>query len=945
MNMEPLEAETRERLIDPELRKAGWNLDDLNQVVKEFSIPFKEHHPDKFVRPFNLILEPDEPYTSCHRSDYALLGKDRKPLAVVEAKKFSAEARLGEEQAKQYAQCIAEAYQCELPFVFYTNGTDIYFWNLGEYPPYKVYGFPTRNDLERLAFIRANKMVLADELIDTAIAGRPYQIQAIRSILEGLEERRRKFLLVMATGTGKTRTTIALVDVLMRARWISRVLFLVDRIELRNQAVEAFKEYTPHYAVWPTSKDKDFVKDRRIYVSTYQTIMNVIQDEKNGLSPHFFDLVVVDESHRSIYNVYQNVLHYFNAFVLGLTATPTDIIDHNTFQLFDCEDGLPSFAYSFDEALKDMPRYLNDFEVLNISTKFQVEGIHKNTISLEDQKKLIAEGKDIEEINYEGTSLEKTVTNKGTNALLVKEFMEESLKDPNGVLPGKTIFFCMTKKHAFRMKEIFDQFYPQYRGELAKVIVSEDPRVYGRGGLIDQFKNNDMPRIAISVDMLDTGIDVREVVNLVFAKPVFSYTKFWQMIGRGTRLLDENNLKPWCPEKDHFLIIDFWDNFEYFKVNPQGRVNHPQLALPVRFFRTILDKLEVAVVKDLPDIVRKETERLQAMVALLPPQDILVKERAAELKRLQEKGFWNSLDEDKIDFLREHIALLMKTVAGVDFWALRFQKDVLEASIACLEGKQDELETMQEIIIAQVQELPFAINEVAAEKDFIKKVLQTSYWHPVDENKLEEVLLRLSPLMKYRKGIRGTGGMQVELNLQDVTYKKQTVEFGPEHEVVNIRRYREMVEQRVKELSGYDLVLRKLKEGKNVSEEEVEHLVQLLHQQRPYVTLSLLQKVYDNRHVKFVQFIKYILGLEEIQSLGEVVTKAFEEFMARHNNLTVKQLQFLDILRHFILDKGEVTRQDLVAPPFTQVHPDGILGVFKPQEINEIIELTQRITA
>lgn len=945
MNMEPLEAETRERLIDPELRKAGWNLDDLNQVVKEFSIPFKEHHPDKFVRPFNLILEPDEPYTSCHRSDYALLGKDRKPLAVVEAKKFSAEARLGEEQAKQYAQCIAEAYQCELPFVFYTNGTDIYFWNLGEYPPYKVYGFPTRNDLERLAFIRANKMVLADELIDTAIAGRPYQIQAIRSILEGLEERRRKFLLVMATGTGKTRTTIALVDVLMRARWISRVLFLVDRIELRNQAVEAFKEYTPHYAVWPTSKDKDFVKDRRIYVSTYQTIMNVIQDEKNGLSPHFFDLVVVDESHRSIYNVYQNVLHYFNAFVLGLTATPTDVIDHNTFQLFDCEDGLPSFAYSFDEALKDMPRYLNDFEVLNISTKFQVEGIHKNIISLEDQKKLIAEGKDIEEINYEGTSLEKTVTNKGTNALLVKEFMEESLKDPNGVLPGKTIFFCMTKKHAFRMKEIFDQFYPQYRGELAKVIVSEDPRVYGKGGLIGQFKNNDMPRIAISVDMLDTGIDVREVVNLVFAKPVFSYTKFWQMIGRGTRLLDENNLKPWCPEKDHFLIIDFWDNFEYFKVNPQGRVNHPQLALPVRFFRTILDKLEVAVVKDLPDIVRKETERLQAMVALLPPQDILVKERAAELKRLQEKGFWNSLDEDKIDFLREHIALLMKTVAGVDFWALRFQKDVLEASIACLEGKQDELETMQEIIIAQMQELPFAINEVAAEKDFIKKVLQTSYWHPVDENKLEEVLLRLSPLMKYRKGIRGTGGMQVELNLQDVTYKKQTVEFGPEHEVVNIRRYREMVEQRVKELSGYDLVLRKLKEGKNVSEEEVEHLVQLLHQQRPYVTLSLLQKVYDNRHVKFVQFIKYILGLEEIQSLGEVVTKAFEEFMARHNNLTVKQLQFLDILRHFILDKGEVTRQDLVAPPFTQVHPDGILGVFKPQEINEIIELTQRITA
>ena len=945
MNMEKLEAETRERLIDPELRKAGWNLDDLNQVVKEFSIPLKEYNLHKFTHPFDLISEPEESYTSFHRSDYALLGKDRKPLAIVEAKKFSVEAQLGEEQAKQYAQCIADVYQCELPFVFYSNGTDIYFWNLGEYPPYKVYGFPTRNDLERMAFIRANKMGLADELIHAHIAGRPYQIQAVRNIMEGLENRRRKFLLVMATGTGKTRTTIALIDVLMRARWVSRVLFLVDRIELRNQAIEAFKDYIPNYTVWPTPQDKDFVKDRRIYVSTYQTMMNVIEEEKNGLSPHFFDLVIVDESHRSIYNVYQNVLHYFNAFVLGLTATPTDVIDHNTFKLFDCEDGLPSFAYSFDEALKDTPKYLNDFEVLNISTKFQVEGIHKHTISLDDQKKLIVEGKDIEEINYEGSSLEKTVTNKGTNALLVKEFMEECIKDPNGVLPGKTIFFCMTKKHASRIKEIFDQFYPQYRGELAKVIVSEDPRVYGKGGLIDQFKNNDTPRIAISVDMLDTGIDVRELVNLVFAKPVFSYTKFWQMIGRGTRLLDENNLKPWCPEKDHFLIIDYWDNFEYFKLNPQGRFNNPQLALPVRFFRMILDKLEIAIARDLPVIIRKETERLRAMIALLPQQDILIKDHAADLVRLQEELFWTTLDEDKVTFLRENIAPLMKTVSGVDFWAMRFEKDVLEASIVLLQEEQEELEAMQEVIVAQVQELPFAINEVAKEKDFIRQVSQESYWHTIDENKLEEVLQRLSPLMKYRKGIRGLGGVQVELNLQDVTYKKQTIEFGPEHEVVNIRRYREMVEQRVKELSGSDLVLQKLKKGKKISEEEVEYLAQLLHQQRPYVTLSLLQKVYDNRQVKFIQFIKYILGLEEIHSLGVVVAKAFEEFMAHHTDLTVKQLQFLDILRHFILDKGKVTRKDLVAPPFTQVHPDGILGVFRSQEINEIVELTQRVTA
>lgn len=942
--MDTPEAKTRKNLIDPKLRKAGWNLEDLTQVVQEFPIPFKAD-TKKIQMPGDIVSETEDEYSACHYCDYALLGKDQKPLAIVEAKKMEADARIGEEQAKQYVRGAAEIYHCEAPFVFYSNGTDIYFWNLGEYPPYKVYGFPTRSDLERMAFIRANKVELAKEFIDTKIAGRPYQIQAIRSIMEGLEDRRRKFLLVMATGTGKTRTAIALVDVLMRAGWISRVLFLVDRIELRNQAVEAFKDYAPNYSVWPALQDKGFVRDRRVYVSTYQTMMNVMEEEKNELSPHFFDLVIVDESHRSIYNVYQNVLHYFNAFVLGLTATPTDAIDHNTFGLFDCEDGLPSFAYSFDDALKDIPKYLNDFNVLKISTRFQVEGIHKNTISLEDQKKWILEGKDIDEIDFEGTALEKTVTNKGTNALLVREFMEECLKDANGVLPGKTIFFCMTKKHAYRMKEIFDQFYPQYRGELAKVIVSDDPRVYGKGGLIDQFKNNDTPRIAISVDMLDTGIDVREIVNLVFAKPVFSYTKFWQMIGRGTRILDANNLKPWCPEKDHFLIIDYWDNFEYFKLNPQGRESNPQLALPVRFFRTILDKLELVLSKDLPLLVRKETERLQSMIALLPQQDILIKDHAADLTRLKEEGFWTELGEEKIDFLRERIAPLMKTVSGVDFWDLRFQRNVLEASIALLEGNQEDLQAMQEIIMAQVQELPFSIHAVAEEKELIKNVLRDAYWYPVDEDKLEEMLQRLSPLMRYRKGIRGTGGKEVELNFQDVTYRKKTVEFGPENEVVTIRRYREMVEQKVKELSDTDLVLQKLKNGKKISEEEMEYLARLLHEQQPYVTLSLLQRVYDNRHVKFIQFIKYILGMEEIHSFSEVVAKEFENFIGHHNNLSSNQLRFLDILRHFIIDKGKVSRKDLVEAPFTQVHPNGILGVFKPFEINEIVELTERIIA
>lgn len=381
---------------------------------------------------------------------------------------------------------------------------------------------------------------------------------------------------------------------------------MVDRIALRDQTLEAFKEHLPNEPRWPKQGEKEIATDRRIYVSTYPTMLNIIRNEEKSLSPHFFDLIVVDESHRSIYNTYLDILDYFYAITLGLTATPTDVIDHNTFELFECEDGVPTFAYSYEEAVNHIPPFLSNFQVMKIKTKFQDEGINKRTISLEDQQKLLLEGKDIEEINYEGTEIEKKVINRGTNALIVREFMEECIKDPNGVLPGKTIFFCISKAHARRVEEIFDSLYPEYKGELAKVLVSEDPRVYGKGGLLDQFVSNDMPRIAISVDMLDTGIDVRELVNLVFAKPVYSCTKFWQMIGRGTRLLDPEKIKPWCTQKDNFLILDCWDNFEYFKLNPRGKELKTQIPLPVRLFGVRLEKIKEAQTQSNSDIVSKE---------------------------------------------------------------------------------------------------------------------------------------------------------------------------------------------------------------------------------------------------------------------------------------------------------------------------------------------------
>jgi len=929
------EHHTRKDIIDKKLQSAGWNVADRSQVIEEFDIE---------VGLPEGISEPLTPYQGHQFSDYVLLGKDGKPLAVVEAKKTSVDAAIGREQAKQYCINIHKKIGNELPFCFYTNGHDIFFWDLENYPPRKVYGFPSRDDLDRYQYLRKSRKPLAGELIRTKIAGRDYQVRAIRSVMEAIEKRRRNFLLVMATGTGKTRTCIALVDSLMRAGWAERTLFLVDRIALRDQALDAFKEYLPHEPRWPKVGEKAIAKDRRIYISTYPTMLNVIRDDKMRLSPHFFDLIVVDESHRSIYNTYQEVLDYFSTITLGLTATPTDVIDHNTFKLFECDDGVPTFAYSYEEAVNHIPPFLCNFQVMKIKTKFQEEGLNKRTISLEDQKALLLDGKDVEEINYEGTELEKTVVNRGTNALIVREYMEECIKDHNGVLPGKTIFFCISRAHARRIEQIFDALYPEYKGELAKVIVSDDPRVYGKGGLLDQFTRNDMPRVAISVDMLDTGIDVRELVNLVFAKPVYSYTKFWQMIGRGTRLLESEKIKPWCTEKDVFLILDCWDNFEYFKLNPKGKELKPQVPLPVRLFGLRLDKIEKAQELNRPEIVAKETAKLRKQIEEMPQNSVVIMDAKSDLQRLEDENFWALLTADKIEFLRTVVKPLMRTISDTDFKAMRFEKDIVEVSLANLAQEKEKYKTLKESIIEEISELPLSVNIVAREEALIRESQTNHFWSTITEDKFDELIEKLGPLMKFRESVVLPLG-PAKFNLKDFVHTKEFVEFGPQHEAISIAQYKELVEQKIQELTNRNPLLQKLLNGQELSANEAEQLADELHNEHPHITVDLLRRVYCHRKARLVQFIKHILGIRILESFPATVSKSFDQFVADHSYLTSRQLQFLDLLRNYILEKGDLQKKDLIQSPFTMLHPEGIRGIFTPREIDEILSFTERLVA
>lgn len=922
-------------IIDHRLKDAGWNVSDRTQVIEEF---FVSQDSSRGLKAELAI------YGTREFSDYVLLGRNGKALAVIEAKKSTKNAELGREQAKQYCYNIQEKRGGELPFCFYTNGYEIFFWNLGEAPPQRVHGFPTRQDLERLLHIRKHKKPLTREMINTAIAGRDYQLQAIRSVMEGIEIKRRLFLLVMATGTGKTRTCIALVDALMRAGHVQRILFLVDRIALREQALDAFKEHIPDEPRWPEPGEKTITTDRRIYVATYPAMLNIVRDEVNSLSPYFFDLVVIDESHRSIYNTYGEVLDYFHAIKLGLTATPRDVIDHNTFAVFDCEEGLPSFAYSYDEAVSHVPPYLCDFRVLKIKTKFQDEGISKRTISLEDQKKLILDGKDIEEIVFEGTDLEKTVTNHATNALIVKEFMEESIKDPNGVLPGKSIFFCLSIPHARRIERIFDSLYPEYKGELAKVVVSDDPRVYGRGGLLDQFTRSDMPRVAISVDMLDTGIDVREIVNLVFAKPVFSYTKFWQMIGRGTRLIEKNKIKAWCPEKDVFQIIDCWDNFDYFKLTPKGKEPKSQIPLPVRLVGVRIDKIEAAQVLGLTAIADKEKAILRGQIATLPARSVTIMEARVDLARCQSDDFWQSLTTDGLALLRHVIRPLFRVVSQADFKAMRFEKYVLETSLAHLKREKEKFAALTQSLTAQISELPLSVNVVAQEAGLIQKAQTGHYWATITDQGFDHLTERLAPLMHYRDGRDARSGT-TKFNFADVLKSKEHVEFGPEHESLSITQYRQLVEQKVNELTASNPILYKIRDGKAVTEKEADALAAQLHDEHPHITLELLRRIYRHQRAPFLGFIRHILGIEILESFPDTVSRSIDQFITAHPALTSHQLQFLNLLRDFLINRGGIEKRDLIQSPFTIIHPSGIRGVFSPSEIDEILDLTYQMAA
>lgn len=898
------EGETRACQIDVGLARAGWSK-NRRTLVEE------------------MILrtgESEGAYGGDQFADYVLLGSDGKPLAVVEAKRTSRDEMAGKRQAADYADAIQAKFGID-PFIFLTNGNVIQFWDRQGYPPRKVAGFYTRDDLERLAHQRRFASPLGEVTINATIAGRDYQGEAIRRVTEGIAAAKRQFLLVMATGTGKTRTTIALVDTLLRAKRVQRVLFLADRRELVRQAMSEFKTHLPNESLARIESGE--TTGARIQFSTYPSMMQVYE----RLSVGYYDLIVADESHRSIYQRYRAIFDHFDAIQLGLTATPTDYIDHNTFELFDCGDGVPSYYYSYEQAIAD--KNLVNYRVLDAQTNFQLKGIQGDALPEPLKQMARDQGVGLDELNFEGSDIEKGIVNQGTNDAMVREFMDKSRKDVRG-LPHKTIIFAVSHAHAKRLYESFNRLYPELQRQgMAEIIDSHMERA---DSTLDDFKYKTMPRVAISVDMLDTGVDIPAIQNLVFAKPVFSRVKFWQMIGRGTRLHTD---KATGEIKQDFLIIDHWKNFAYFKLKPDGEVDHPTEPLPVRLFRLRLEKwlLLHAQQQDTQTIILE----LQAMLAALPRQSINVRPHWDELDALMQH--WPEPSQAAQEHLAKTIAPLMRLAPLWSLDELQFRIWCERLTVAWLKSDQVEQAKVTERIQEAITSLADNIPEVQRVQEQRAWVRTAGFWQHLDQARLATLQTTFAPLMRYRTS---TPSNTVEINLPDTITQRSWIIYGPTGEGAFAESYREQVEALVRRLADQLPELAKLKNGETLSDDELDNISQMLNQADLFVTEDTLRKAFEAPSASLTDFLRHILREDShLPNHEERVNAAFDAFIAQHGYLRANQLNFLRAVKAAVLRHGRITRTALSEPPLSRI--GRVETLFPQQDIEELVAFANQL--
>ena len=915
--IDPNEDLTRKIYIDTLLREAGWNPYGTNVAeypVKGMPQGSGDANGNGFV-------------------DYVLWGDDGKPVAVVEAKRTKRDPRIGQHQAKLYADCIEAAFG-QRPVIFYSNGFRTWLWDDVNYAPREVFGFYTKDELQMLIQRRTSQKTLSAQTINNNITDRPYQHEAIRSVTEALDNKRREALLIMATGTGKTRVSAAIADLLSKANRAKRVLFLADRNALIHQAKINLNDYLPNLPAVDLTKEKED-ESSRIVFSTYQTIIHMIDGEADGNNRFYgvghFDVIIFDEIHRSVYNRYKHIFKYFDGIRIGLTATPKAEADRDTYALFGMEPNNPTFAYELEQAVND--GFLVPPKAISVPVKFQRSGIKYAELS--DEEKLAYEeqftdpvtGEFPEEIDAD--ALNKWLFNTDTVDKVIGHLMQHGIKVEGGDKLAKTIVFARSHNHAKFIEERFNKQYPAYKGDFLKVIDYHEEYRYD---LLNKFKEKTkMPQIAVSVDMLDTGIDVPEVCNLVFFKPVRSSVKFWQMIGRGTRLCKD--LFAVNEHKKEFVIFDFCENFEFFNTYPKGIDGNGSKSLSQRLFELRL-RLAFALLGQEDAELKAYGEsiigQLVKQTQALNGESFIVRQHWEVVEKYRDANAWNALSDLDIKELHDHIAPLMMET-DQDELAKRFDALMLDLQLCVLNGEKKQSKLIQKVVsTAGKLSKKASIPSVAQKMDTLKAVQQKIFWEGATIPGIERVRIELRDIIKFLD--------QENTPIYFTMFEDEFSGVAKEHQLLynfnDLDAYKRKVEQYLKEQSN-NITIHKLRNNIPITKGELETLDRMLFEQGTIGTKAEFTKVYGEQPLG--RFIRSIVGLDV-----QAAKLAFAEIL-NNQTLNAQQIRFMDAVINFLNVKGIIEPAMLFETPFTDINTTGVAGLFDDQVASKIISLIETI--
>lgn len=923
------EAETRDTFIDILLGESGWPLTEPQD--REFEV---------------TGMPPDggKGYV-----DYVLWGADGLPLAIVEAKRTTKSPQVGQQQAKLYADALEKNYR-RRPVIFYTNGHQHWLWDdAAGYPPREVAGFLTRNELELLIHRRHARKSLAQAGIDSSIVERHYQIHAIRAVDQAFTDKQRQALLVMATGSGKTRTVIALVKQLMEAGWVKRVLFLADRTALVTQAANAFKTHLPDATTVNLLTEKN--ADGRVYVCTYPTMMNLIDDMHSGkrvFGPGYFDLIVIDEAHRSVYQKYRSIFSWFDSLLVGLTATPKDEVDHNTYRLFHLEDGVPTDAYGLEDAVNE--GFLVPAVGVAVDTKFLRQGIRYAELS-EDEKdewdalewgdEWGAAGAPDEVASDE---LNRFLFNEDTVDQVLGTLMEKGHKVCDGDRLGKTIVFAKNQRHAEFIAQRFDIQYPEHAGHFARVITHGT--AYAQS-LIEDFSVPDKaPHIAISVDMLDTGIDVPEVLSLVFFKQVRSKTKFWQMYGRGTRL---------CPDvfgpgrsKENFYIFDFCGNLEYFGRNLPGSEGSVQKSLNQRLFETRLgvvaqiDTQTKGGSTEAPEGSGERTEeglrwdtarQLHAAVAGMNLDNFVVRPHRKLVEKFAQWPSWSAISTEAAGEIADNLAGLPSSHLDNDEDAKRFDLLILRRQLAQLQDDTAAMERIREQVqlIAAGLVGKNTIPAVAAQHELLEEVAGDQWWVDVTLPMLEVARRRLRGLLQF---LDKTRKHPIYTSFQDELSESTIIELPVFTPATDMARFRAKAAAYLKAHEDH-VALQRLRRNKALTPDDLIALEAMLLDSGVGDTRAIARAIEESHGLGL--FIRSLVGLDRHAAM-----EAFGGFLDG-TQFNANQIHFVNLIVNELTDNGVVEPARLYEPPYTDLTARGPESMFTEGQVDDIVDILKNV--